>query len=387
MLVPIVIDKVWSDQNGSLGDMSNNNYFTNQNSNNTGSDHSAFMIMGFRSDGLGHVKAHINIPNASYFTNKLLVRLAIQPGGPGTPIIPVGDGTFDATTNIASMTYDGMYNGSGSSSLIGDWLVVAGLDTNGDGVLQSSEIATQSAYKIRAIKSMDYADDIAFLQTGAIVGGVAQVPYASAFLFTFLNDSSPQHGSSASTTTIQPNDPRLNYNVGALFMPTGGGSIQHYDFSETSDLADRVALSNTFTSEIYSELNANANLIENYNYTQPTHQFTWTIDKSINFASPDIDLIEAFGGVQLHIVTTVLVRASDKTVLSVVYTGYITDLYDFYWYLAQGNTIDQFISAKANQDALSVQAGYNTLGSAGHIFETKVNFNTTRTDITFKAGL
>jgi len=388
MLLPLQIDKVWSDQNGNLGDMSNNNYFTSQNSNNTGSAHSTFMMMGFRSDELGHVKAHITIPDMAYFKNKLLVRLAIQPDGPGTQIIPVGDGTYDPTSNIASMTYDGIYNGSGSSSLIGDWLVVAGFDANGDGDLQASEIAAQTTYKIRAIGSSDYTASMAFLQTSALIARTTTlVPYASAFLNAFLNDSSPGHNSSASTTTIQPNDPRLDYNVGALFMPAGGGSIKHYDFPETSDLAESVAMSATFTAEIYSELGNHANLMENYNYTQPTQQFTWTVDKALNFLPDDIDLVEAFGGVKLHIVTTVLVRASDKTVLSVAYTGYISDLYDFAWYLAQDDSVAQLISAEANQNALSVQAGYNTLGSGGHIFETQVDFNTTRTDITYRAGL
>ena len=334
LLVPVQIDKVWSNQNGSLGDMSNNNYFTNQNSNNTGAAHHPFITMGFRSDGKGHAKAHITMPDVTYFKNKLLVQFAYMSSGVLTPVgdvASVANGTFDPTTNIATLTWDGTIPGLGASTPQ-DWVVVAGLDANGDGVLQPSEIAVQSVYKVRAKNSADYTADRAALIAAANTVGLFR-GVAGSFLNAFCFDT-PLSGAIATTTTLQITDSRLDVSVGALFQPNGGGSIHNYEFPTTSALSNEVTTSYNFGNLVRGQLQLHTAEVLAHNFSTDsdgTHTFSWPVSTVFFFDDNDPDLEDAMHGVNANFTLTARVRGSDKTIISLTYNGNITDLYDFDW--------------------------------------------------------
>jgi hypothetical protein len=313
------------------------------------------------------------MPNMPYFTNKLLVRLAIQPSGPGTAITPVGSGTFDSTTNIATLTYDGANSSDNGTT---DWLIVAGIDLNGDGVLQASEVATQAADKIRAVTSTAYNTDLAFLILGENTIGRFIQPDAGDFLRAFVNDEAVD-GATATTTTIQVNATApqpLSVNVGALFQPNGAGSIRNNVFPADGILAIDIESSATFLAYVTNILASHHAEVDAYFAANPTsapHQFgPWTGPTAL--ALTDDDLIDTLDNVTANLTVTVTV-ANTKVAQSIATTGTISDLYNFTW--PDTRTGDGSIAEDTLISGISVQAGYNTLGSGGHIFTSLININ------------
>ena len=167
LLLPFQLTKVWSDQNGdTCGDVSGINYFTNDNL--PGTDHAGhqrknYMMMGFRQDGKGHAKASLYVPGMpDAIKNKLVVQFAVSSGGvvfPEGGIATVANGNLTTGTDPGTMTATLIWDDKDPNNgdlVSGDWMVIAGIDQNGDGKLQASEIASQTTHVIREIPSVTY---------------------------------------------------------------------------------------------------------------------------------------------------------------------------------------------------------------------------------------
>jgi len=153
--------------------------------------------LGVRADGTAYAQAQIKItPDVPSVRSKLLMRLGIA----GSKI-PIGNGLINA--NTASMN-------ARPVSGIFDYVIVAGLDLDGDGELRTVEVvgggarpgpdaalnikyfssAGSKVPTFKIIGGVDYAEDIAFFEIGQFFVGPV-TPTAAGFLDAFLDDNTP----------------------------------------------------------------------------------------------------------------------------------------------------------------------------------------------------
>jgi hypothetical protein len=414
LLLATQIDKVWSDQNeNTLGDMSNNNYFTNQSTSGTGAgiiygDNNTgpivpnnFLTMGFRGDS-AYIKAHIQVPGCPQaLKNMILVRVVNHLGGPqfnapqpmANPVSYANG--IDSGTDIATLTCSDAAPCIGAMNQINasDWNVVLGFDTNEDGQLEASEITTTSKYPIRAIDEATYLLDVGKLV--AVVGGGNSIflnrTFAAYYLAAFLTNSSVEGSddNASGPTIILPSEPipyvpqSIQENVGALFNSSGTATIFNNSFDVDSELSIEVEGSPDFHKYIKGFLDSHATAITQLMSQSPGDSVsaTW-IDSSdftgLSFDDDDVDLEDALHNVEVGRLTISVVVNPNGSLEQLTCSGYIEDVYEFYWPIPG---VNGWLGQTVITAAMQVQAGYNTLGlAAGHIFESTINLNLTNPD-------
>jgi hypothetical protein len=122
MLVPVQIQKLWSDQ---LTGVTDANYLPNR----TGQGDRPYLLMGAAQsnnfDLKGHLKAKVSVPVAAGLRNKILWRLAGKSGG--TYIPENGTSTYNTNGDEVTITLDNPRTDDENS-----YYLVAGYDQDGN---------------------------------------------------------------------------------------------------------------------------------------------------------------------------------------------------------------------------------------------------------------
>jgi len=370
LLLPIEIEKVWSDQLPGV----EVNFFqkTATPKNGTGRADKPYILMGARDDGKAYVKARLGSDIPSSFDNLLLWRLAVKNGEPKP-----GSFTFDHSKKEVSITAD---------SLVaeGDYQIVVGYDANKDGQLSKSEINVRSEWTFKVISRSRYNTAVTSIRDAAAQAIVA-TPNASLLLTAFADHTTPQEAT-APTTTIARSDPAgLTHNVGILFTPTAnpGNSIEA-NFAGNSFMAitaaQTVSINNWLSDAFESKRQEVLQTFQNLDPSILVYTFDWEFTGTLNFgrypnSSKDLDMFLAIGKVKFTIRAEVPVHRSGYIDIEtgVRLYGVITDLYDF----------DYDEGTWVIKDAARVQSGYNKTGDGGRVYRTKINFSDTPCPVTF----
>jgi len=352
-LLPVEIEKVWSDQ---FPNRENVNFFTKTA---TSTGERPYILMGERADGTAYVRVKMNPAiNVDGIRNKVLVALADSSVEPRSP---VGQSTVIDSNNEVSVTLD---NPSAD-----EYVVVAGYDSNGDGTLQGSEIVVETENFIRIVTNLSYEAEKLILE------GLSVAPGAGGdFLDAFLDDASIQGASLVQIESLPTNAPSLAHNVGLLFGTDSKGDMRKHTFNDGTDVETDVANSDGMQRIIEVNMLPPLVLEVNNHFDANPDDVEEVFNSSFNDIlayqlTEDPTLFPAFGRVNLSINIAVTVRGSDRKVTQVVLSGVQEDLYDYDY--------------EINEGAARVQSGYNTLGDAGRIFRSIVNINEAITSIDY----
>lgn len=295
---------------------------------------------------------------------------------------------FNANSGVNAINYNTYYE------------VVVGYDTNGNGVLDPSEVvyvygmqdnAAESSPQDKAVvvESDDYQSALTYLTNLTSVSWIA-LPAASDLLNAFINPSSPPPGSNATTFTLYSNDPDLKCPIGAYWTQcgddTGSATANFYTFPNGSSVSNEVAGSSTFEYFLWTQISdpnvktvVDAYFASNPNASQHTFNLE-PFDTTIHFSDKELlgaysDLNLAFGTIELTGSLSIIVNKDPifGTIYlnSISYNAGFNDIYDFYFF--------QKDKLQLNTSAAILQAGYGTLGNAGRVFESSVNFSGTVT--------
>jgi hypothetical protein len=350
----VEVKKVWSNQ---LPDRESN--FLPD-----GSGTANYILVGARQeDGAVHVKARVKITPDMPQTvqSKILFRMGIQSSGSPQPR---GVGSLDG--DIASMAVLDT----------DDYYVLAGCDEDGDAQLSPSEVKFVSPYKIKAVGTGQYtfAKDVlwGYVQ-GQWVGFIA----ASGNLRAFLENAKPPLATGSMSTAIARDDPDLNHPVGLYFNNSCVDDIdaKEYSFNPFTEVADKVlnskALSNILV-QVFNQHSDEVRRVFDKNQDIQVTNFPWEVSNRLMSYSrddPGSDLEWAFGDVYLESTSVdVRVQRQGLMVLYVRVVGQTYDLYDFNF---------DFPRFEDHRGA-EVQAGYPTLGVAGHVYRNRVFINDVR---------
>lgn len=348
-MVPIEIEKVWSDQ---FPNRENINFFTKETSS-TGERH--YILMADRDDGNAWIKVRLNSAiNVTGIRENLLVFLADEAQRPRRPIGVSSE--IDVNSEVTIQL---------GSSNAEDHIVILGYDVNGDGVLQASEVIKESRYKIKITEAFTYGVEVAQLVLGSSAPGCG-----GDFLRAFVDDLPVEGNNTANLVQIQINSPSLAHNVGVLFGENGSGPIRNNYFNSQNQMAENIRNSRELNRVIRTRILGAGPLLSQvpeYFNTHPEamdHTFNASYNDIIAYGidpiADDPNLFLAFGRASINFNLTFKVRRSDGAVTEVAITGGTqSDLYDWDYQINPGQA--------------RVQAGYNSLGSAGHIFSSTVD--------------
>jgi hypothetical protein len=263
--------------------------------------------------------------------------------------------------------------------------VIGGFDNNHNGTIDGPELGQQTRDVIRVITRSDYLHAGRLLYDIVAAGGAFSTsPVAKEFLKAFLQDQAPNFSGVTSIVALQDvRDPLLDHPVGAVWNADCQGVVRKNVFSPVSDVSRAVAqdadvrtivesnLRSGFVQEIQSAMSGLpiGGVYESPSLDSPG-AWTWKSDGAFHFLH-DVDLHRAFGGIAgidgKMQVKVQKVDGPNHTVrlklIKVTFSGSFADLYDF-----------AYTDAYPATYAATVQAGYGTLGIAGHIFKSEVDF-------------
>ena len=330
----------------------------------SGSDQLPYIMVGARSDGRLYVKATV------------LSQLA-----PGAPPLLAGLKRVGESEPIPASLFSGdtasMSTDLPFTLLTVDYTVAVGTDEDGDGLLSSNEIVTESTSRVKAVSQAAY-NTASTLLTAAAIGGSFLVE-GSDFLKTFLAIGQFPSDVTTSSDTIAINVP--THNTGVVWGTGGTGIFSRHNFPTTSSLAGKVLDSSFFAKDaVGGTIEEVEHLIEVLDFFKDnpavqTHTFVFTTTKLVTFAGfSEPNLHVGLGGsTYTGTIAAQIRRAPPCLVLdSAEVNGSLRDLYD--WGFEEGGL---------NTTASILQAGYPTLGNGGQIFRVKIDLAGTLTDVDF----
>ena len=295
---------------------------------------------------------------------KLMARIAYTDPNTGA-IVPIGTGTFDIATGIASMQTT-VFTGAPE----GFFYVLAWIDSNGSGTFDPTEMHgdTNGAFYIRIIPNNTSSLSYASLKVLVGLWKLGQ-PWASRFLSAFLENKPIEGASDVSIKTITNRTPRLTHNTGAIWNSVGVAPIRLNRFSATSELADKIRASAEFNAVIMQALNAGKPKVQGYLWGPETeHTFSLPMAKTITFTGFASDLHYAFGTALLeNCKLYARVRKSDLELIDLDLVGKLNDLYD--WNYNNDDIVVPWV-----RQAAEVQASFYPPAGQPHgaIYETNV---------------
>jgi len=316
------------------------------------------MLMGALANNTASVRADVTVggqppANLLFAFEDPLDPVFAAIGVPGVAAV-LGAQTLTLTSNSVRGTTDAT-----------DMYVASGIDVNGDGRLQLSEIRNMFPYDVKVVSTATRANALSTLASRAF-WGAAVYPVASNWLYAFLTDQGLNEATNT-PGTLSTNDPTYNSHVGALF--TGQAApVNVGTFGPNSTVASEIAMSAEMNQLVESQFDAarlqnlaqqlsgNSGAWSNFSITIPTNGIefnTGDLYYSIHDAalpSLTINFSAAFNGGILHVIPTVV--------------GQLTDIYDFDF--DRGGLI--------HLGALA-EAGYAGPGMAGHVFKEIINLN------------
>lgn len=164
--------------------------------------------------------------------------------------------------------------------------------------------------------------------------------------------------------------PDLTHTVGVLFDTSGlqGPSIMAV-FDPSSDMTNEVLDSNAMYYWLASKLETKRDEVvyRFRNSDNVVEDFTWQFEADdLPFSEIDMDLFLALGHTKIGPTKIeVVIHRADLTLEYVDVTGSIADVYDFDY--------DGF--PPQVRDGARVQAGYNTIGTSGRVYRTRVDMD------------
>lgn len=249
--------------------------------------------------------------------------------------------------------------------------IVAGVDSDGDSILDPEEVCVVYPDPVRVFNIEEYDDDVAFLALTTVAGWLALKPTAANLLLFFLANS-------GNDTTVSLTDPRLYHPVGVQWAGTSG-SCSKNNFANLEKVVGTIELRARLLSAAISDPAHYAEIATYFSsYPGDTHTFgPWSCSLpsfgfSYGLGGVDDDMAFSFGGVETVTVDSYQLTLHDNGMLNWVAVGlsaqgHFYDLYDF-----------DIFGAYPSAFAAPVQAGYPTLGDAGRVFQVdRVNFNGT----------
>lgn len=326
------------------------------------------------------VKASIALdPPDPTLLPKLMARIAYTDDSGA--VVPVGSGTFDVATGIASMATT-VFPGAPERF----FYVLAWIDSTGTGVFDPTKPYrdTNGAFYIRAIPSFTSNASFIFLKTLAGTWWTTQWKWASRFMNAFLDDAPITDVTQVLTRVITNRTPRLTHNTGAVWDTAGNAQVRLNRFATDSPLAEKVRTSNAFKAKLMDTLTRGKAKVNAYSWGSETeHTFTFTITPDIAFTGTgpleDTDLHYAIGSAELvRCKLYARVRKSDLELIGLDLVGKLNDLYDFDY----NNTSNWFPFVR---QAAEVQASYYPPAGQPHgaIYETDIELSKANLDIHF----
>jgi hypothetical protein len=389
-LLPIEITKLWSDQ---LSGVTDANYLPNK----TGQADHAYLLMGAcqsnNFDLKGHLKAKVNMGGSPELRNKILWRLA---GKSGSTYIPEnGTSTYNTNGDEVTIVLDNPRTDDNNS-----YYLVAGYDQDGTGQLSSAEASVVPKYKWKRkvngqLRTDDHDYEVKIISRSKYDGARQSLNnlagtwnsinfrQASSLMTAYLNEQTPT-GATAVPVMIGRDEPGLTHSVGVLFASPGNpGQSITATFTPASEMTENVLDSTTFNNWLSNQFENKRNEVASrfQNSEEIIETFTWTFTGNLSFSvASDPDLFFALGRTKVNVTVEVEVHRFLYTVESTRVTGSVTDLYDFDYDDQSGyGGYGDFV-----RKAARVQAGYNTIGTGGHVYKSDVQMSNSPHSIQFQ---
>jgi hypothetical protein len=371
MLVPVTIQKLWSDQ---LPGVTDANFLPNW----TGGAEKPYLLLGAaQSDNFdlkGHLKAKVTVPAPPGIRDRILWRL-VRKGGDSSP--EIGSSTYNADGTEVTIVVDNPTND------FDGYYLVAGYDDDGIGQLSALEASIRPKYRWEqhqsngAVITKDHEYEVKIVSRSSYndasdrLGNIARswdatgAIQAARLLEAFLHQSPPV-GATGPPFNISRTAKGLSHAVGILFQPPGNfGTSIAATFPPLSETTAAVLSSTALNNWLQSSFEEQSRVTEVHQRfegsTNAIEPFHWNLTGDLSFTyGIDSDLFLAFHSVKFELTADVEVNRSYQ-VISVKLSGSVVDLYDFdYDY---------------DFDGARVQSGYNTLGIAGRVFGSDVQMN------------
>lgn len=390
MLVPVDVQKVWSDQ---LPGVTDANYLPNK----TGQGDRAYLLMGAAQsnnfDLKGHLKAKVNVPTAPELRDKILWRLAGKSGNTYTS--ENGMSTYNAAGDEVTVVLDNPRTDEQNS-----YFLVAGYDRDGNGQLASSEINFEPKYQWRhrvngqiVIEDHDYEVKIVARSTYdqsrqtltdlSNTWDSAGLSQASRLLTAFLTEAPPT-GATSQPAPIARDEQGLTHAVGVLFQPPGNPGVSlSAQFSPASQMTATLLESESLNNWVSDQFETKRQEVDQRfrGTTNAVETFIWQFTGDLSFSViSDPDLFFALGKTTIAVRVEVEVNRALYEVQATALTGSVMDLTDFDYddgsgYAGYGDFV---------RDGARVQAGYNTLGIGGRVFKNNVQMFNSPISVQFR---
>ncbi len=262
-----------------------------------------------------------------------------------------------------------------------------GFDYNGDGKLQGEEVAAKDPHQFKIVDQYQYDQAVSALGRTYTGGSLVGCPHAANFVYCFVTNQGLS-GATNVSTTIASSDVRLDHHVGANFVNVQGNAKKAvFASNSTSALPQDIVASpqmdaliwNTFDAN-YEDLRAHApavgadsdwvggyTLLESDGKAANSINFTGLSDLHYALGHAGLSGMTVYFKMhrELHHVVGPEDDYSDLQLTQIKVVGTLSDIIDYRY----GGS-DAFATPAA-----AVQAGYPTLGNAGHIYEVEVNMN------------
>lgn len=257
-----------------------------------------------------------------------------------------------------------------------------GTDSNRDGILGISEIVAWDPHPFKVVSQSDYDAAVASLENTRWWEARLQLDVAANLLHAFLVDQGAAGATNVSDTVLTT-EPSFAHHVGARFGGITGqsGPINRAVFGSTSTIAQKMLNSaammklmteeiDTLAPTILADFRSPAMMAKPYTVARSRQSIGFNI-----LEDTDLKLAVGGGGLENYSAVFNVIRDSvlGIKVVDVAVTGTLTDLYDFD--MEQSIPIPKF-SKDLFQGAM-IQAGFGTLGAAGHLFKTETTVNGT----------
>jgi hypothetical protein len=317
-----------------------------------------YMLIGALGNNLASIRADVNV--SGYSPANLLF---------------VFDDPNERTLKTVGATGVHASNGSSTVTLLSnavqgttdatDMYLAWGLDLNGDGSLQKSEVMRWvSNFKVKVVSTATVATARDYLMTQVNLASLDQHPIAANWLYCFLTDQGLE-GAVNAASTLTTSDSRYSHHVGAIFNGQIA-TVNEATFGVSSFVSTQVSVSQDMVHLILTKIIEQATSQADQLAPGTSAAFSYQgQDLAITFEKHDDLRLSIHDASLPNLTITGTLSKSTTGLRSIVfnYSGIVADLYDF----------DFDAGGKAAQAAL-VEAGFSGAGTAGHLFKVKIDF-------------